>query len=382
MIDRKHVSGGWKDAIRRWGGPLWWLAGRLVPKHDGTVAINAFPDFDDSTRAIAQALRGTRHRLTVLTTQRNAARPSWLGGDQVSVAHRYSLRGLWLYHRARYLLFTHGCFSAWEPSPTQVVVNIWHGMPIKRIGLLDGKRRDEIPRFHYTIAADERFQEIIAAAFGVSKPQVLIADHPRLDILRGGGNRSAMQLPPHRRLAVWLPTYRASVTGDVRVDGEEGKSIFSGGVDLARVDDLCARHQVLCVVKPHPMAKVSAEAFAAFRSLIYLDDAALAARGLSLYELLGASDLLITDVSSVYFDYQVLGKPVLLYCPDLRQYAATRGFVAPIETLVRDEIIEREDVLLERLGRWCTSTDDASKRTPCPSNGSAALSLLRRVGLS
>jgi CDP-glycerol glycerophosphotransferase (TagB/SpsB family) len=338
-----------RQLLVRSAAPVWWLLGWIVPKDARGVVIHAFPDFDDSTRALVEALRGTDAKLTILTTDRAPGRPAWLNDSDATVVHRYTVGGVLRYHRASWVLFTHGCFSAWRPSGRQVVVNVWHGMPIKRIGLLDGKKGDELPRFHFTIASDRRFQTIMANAFGVEEARVLVTDHPRMDILRGGGEGRNLALPPHERLAVWLPTYRASVTGDVRVDGAEEASIFAGGVDLARIDDVFARHGVLCLVKPHPMARVAQTAFAGCRAIRFVDDRRLAEEGVSLYELLAQADLLVTDVSSVYFDYKELERPIVLYCPDLRSYATTRGFVAPIETLVDDPVVETEDGLIARL---------------------------------
>jgi CDP-glycerol glycerophosphotransferase (TagB/SpsB family) len=359
--------------------PLWALGGWFVPKDRNRIAINTFPDFDDSTRALSLALRGTGRKLSILTTQRSVGLPSWLDGCDVDAAYRYSVRGIWRYHRARTVFFTHGCYSSWRPSLRQCVVNIWHGMPIKNIGLLDGKKRSELPRFHLTIASDERFQSIIAAAFGVEVERVLLADHPRLDVLRNGSAIRA-RLPPHRRLAMWLPTYRASNKGDIRVDGDARASIFEGGTDLARIDALCARHGVLCVVKPHPMAKVQKDALAQYRSLMLVDEQWLRASGSSLYEVLGASDLLITDVSSVYFDYRVLDRRVVVFCPDLHEYAASRGFVAPIRDLVSHEIIETECALLEQL-EACFAEERAPLPTSVEPTFPASRALLRQVGV-
>jgi len=368
-----------KRRVMRAAEPLWQLLGWLIPKSRRLLAINAFPDFDDSTRALALALRDTGRTLVILTTRRQIAPPAWLSGLPVTIAYRYSLRGVFFYHRAGWVIFTHGCFSAWTPSPRQTVVNIWHGMPIKRIGLYDGKEPEDLPRFHYTIAQDARFQGIMAGAFGVDRDQVLIAEHPRIDMLRGDSGAVTAAFPPHERLLVWLPTYRASVTGDVRIDGDEDASIFADPSRLARIDVLCRTHRVLCLVKPHPMARVDPRVFEGFRALVLVDDDDLRWRGLSLYELLAASDLLITDVSSVYFDYKALRRPVLLYCPDLRAYAATRGFVAPIETLVTDVILESEEALLAALeAQFLGVPKGARVETDGPS---AALELLRRIGV-
>lgn len=369
-----------KTVLRAAASPVWRLLGAVVPKRARQIAINSFPDFDDTTRALAVAARDLGADLVVLTTRPGQAAPPWLDGVRVKIAHRYSVRGVWLYHRSRYVLFTHGCFSAWRPSGRQVVVNVWHGMPLKRIGLLDGKPRSELPRFHYTIASDERFHPIIAAAFGVDGERVLVADHPRTDVLRAGADRAALALPQHRHFVLWLPTYRASITGDVRSDGDEAADILSGKVDLRAVDEACARNGILCIVKPHPMARVHERVFAPYRALRLVTDADLAARGLSLYQLLAASDALITDVSSVYFDYKALGRPVALYCPDLERYAATRGFVAPIETLVSDPVDRTQEELAARLEALCRTGRLGASSTPPGGGPQATRSLLLRLG--
>lgn len=45
-----------------------------------------------------------------------------------------------------------------------------------------------------------------------------------------------------------------------------------------------------------------------------------------LYEVLSATDILITDYSSVYFDYLLLDKPIIFATPDLKEYQEERGF--------------------------------------------------------
>ena len=59
-------------------------------------------------------------------------------------------------------------------------------------------------------------------------------------------------------------------------------------------------------------------------------------RSLSLYELLGATDLLISDISSVVIDYLLLDRPIIHAFSDLGEYESSRGFtVEPIESIFR-----------------------------------------------
>jgi CDP-glycerol glycerophosphotransferase (TagB/SpsB family) len=72
-------------------------------------------------------------------------------------------------------------------------------------------------------------------------------------------------------------------------------------------------------------------------------------RSLSLYELIGLSHALITDVSSVYFEYQQLDRPIFCFFPDFEAYESGRGFVRPFRTLIDDPILHTEQELIEQI---------------------------------
>ena len=48
---------------------------------------------------------------------------------------------------------------------------------------------------------------------------------------------------------------------------------------------------------------------------------------MTIYDVLAFVDVLITDYSSIYFDYLLLNRPIVFYVPDLERYKETRGFL-------------------------------------------------------
>jgi CDP-glycerol glycerophosphotransferase len=68
-------------------------------------------------------------------------------------------------------------------------------------------------------------------------------------------------------------------------------------------------------------------------------------------ELYVAADILITDFSSVMFDYTVTGKPILFLAPDLERYRAERGFYFDFEELAPGPILTSDKEVLQSLGR-------------------------------
>ena len=82
----------------------------------------------------------------------------------------------------------------------------------------------------------------------------------------------------------------------------------------------------LVIVKPHPAQDLSHIRALELSHLRFIDDELFAAHGITSYEFLACTDALITDYSSVLFDYLLTGKPVGLTFEDIDAYAKQPGF--------------------------------------------------------
>ncbi len=298
-----------------------------VPKSRRRVVFCSFPDYSDNARAVYEEMvrRGMdkRYRITWLL---NGEKPAEL--PAVRCCRQHSLLGMWRYFRAKYVFHTHGLFNN-RPPKRQVVVSLWHGMPLKTIMKLDATHpADEVFRFSYTIATSPLFQDVMARAFGCEPAQCLLTGQPRNDALfepsdilsRMGIDRAAFD-----RLFLWMPTYRRSAVGDVRCDGnggaEEGVAFLTGEQLTALNGELAAMNSLM-LIKLHPMqVEIPAES-RTFSHIRFLRKTP----GL-LYHLVGAADALLTDCSSVYMDYLLLDRPIGFVFDDMEQYEANRGFV-------------------------------------------------------
>jgi CDP-glycerol glycerophosphotransferase (TagB/SpsB family) len=327
---------------------IWRVMGYIIPKRADFIVLSTYPDFDDTFGALQQALKCSDKRLIILT-RRTHVPPAGACDASTTVVAAKSFRGIWYYHRAKTILFTHGLFSRWAPHDWQLVINLWHGTPIKNIALLDGKSRQEVPKSHYVLAESDAYRTIMATAFGVAEQQVLVATHPRIDMLRSRKTAKIRERHPEKSIVAWLPTYRKSTTGDIREDGSPEKDILSGHFDTAQLDRVLEENNAICVVKPHPMADFPPGIFAQSKNIILLQNADLADENMTVYEFLSKTDLLVTDLSSVYFDYDMIGKPSLVFFPDRTEYAAGRGFVRPLEDVLRHGFVEDSDAFISAL---------------------------------
>jgi CDP-glycerol glycerophosphotransferase len=324
-----NVCNAMKEAIRK----TLYQVYRRLPKHNHAV-IWGWPPGEDSSRALVDSLQHTSVSRIVLLAPKGAGANAAFRepGNKTRIVLKDGWR-CWLWFlTARYVFFTHRCLMRKFPANV-VSVNVWHGMPFKKIGALLAS--DDVIRSRYVLATSEFWAPIMERTMrpggkvlttGLPRNDRLFSD--RATVRRKLGLQERQDV---RRIVAWLPTYRKSVRGEIREDGLESGSVFGlADADPRTINEFCRAHDTLLWVKPHPMSQF--DQTEEHSHLLIVDPAWLLQRNLSLYELLGASDALVTDISSVAIDYLLLDRPIIHSFPDLDAYRDTRGFtVEPIE---------------------------------------------------
>lgn len=245
---------------------------------------------------------------------------------------RNSFLGLYYYFRSKYIFCTHGIFSGVGLSKGQVKVNLWHGMPLKRIGLLDNKKKEEIATSNYMVATSNIFVDLLAKAFGMGRNNILNIGQPRNDLLFKTDNslrKIGIDKEQYNKVFLWMPTYRVSIIGDIRTDGKikgHGLPLLTKE-EIIKLNNLLYNTKCLFVIKLHPMDEITAKYFKNLSNMIFIDDEILIDSNVQLYSLIGESDVLLTDYSSVYIDYLILNRPIGFIIDDFEEYKNSRGFV-------------------------------------------------------
>lgn len=200
--------------------------------------------------------------------------------------------------------------------PGQRVLQTWHGTPLKRLALhrpgFDPRRAiavvREARRWNVLLAQNPYGARILGKAYAFLRRPVWVEGYPRNDVLRtddGLATRAALGIAADERVLLYAPTWR---------DDRERIVDFVDPAALARDTD------AVVLVRGHS------------RTLLPGEDA----RGPRVVDvtgfpdtarLLAVADVLITDYSSVMFDFSVTGKPMYFLVPDLEHYRGElRGF--------------------------------------------------------
>jgi CDP-glycerol glycerophosphotransferase (TagB/SpsB family) len=361
---------------------------RCLPKFN-YVVVYGWPDYEDTCLALQQHLNDTSVRKVILfVTDPNSPAPMQLAA-KTKVVHKNSLRGIGYFAFARYVLFTHRCFM-WKFPPNVVSVNLWHGMPMKRIGWLLPNNRGIGSRF--AVATSDLWADVMQRSMGPFE-RTLATGLPRNDRLFSDPIRvwSRLGLPRGanpNKLVAWLPTYRQSVRGEIRQDGAESGNVFGmEGITMELLNDFLKRHNAYAFVKPHPMAPF--EKASVLSNLLIVDDNWLKERGLTLYEVVGQSDVLVSDISGMVVDYLLLDRPIIHSFPDLAEYSASRGFsVEPITDYFVGPVATTAEELFAALTRALNGEDSyTAQRRRIQGlffrdvDGHATVRLLEQLGL-
>lgn len=341
-----------KESLRSLAYFVYWL----TPKFDLAV-IYGWPEFEDSSLALEKVVSQTTIRKIIFFASKEMTGNFPLS-EKTRIAPKNSLPGFLYFLFARYVFFTHRCFMLKFP-PNVVSVNVWHGMPIKRIGtMLDGKPGISA---RYTLATSDFWADIVDKSM---KPweNILVTGLPRNDRLFSDSVviRRQLNLPQFNassQTIAWLPTYRQSVRGEIRLDGVDSNNVFEmPGMTVELLNEFLAQHDAFAFVKPHPMAPF--ENALILSNLAIIDDKWMRDRGLTLYSLLGQMDILVTDISSIYVDFLILDRPIIHSFPDLEEYQTSRGFsINPVTDYLAGPTATSVEELFEHLTQTIQGND-------------------------
>lgn len=214
-------------------------------------------------------------------------------------------------------------------------IQTWHGTPLKKLALdmlqvsMEGEKDLEAYKknfiknsgtWDYLLSQNSYSTGIFRRAFAFKK-EVLEIGYPRNDLLFHKNNmeeirklKERLKLPTDKKVILYAPTWR----DNAHYGHQQYK--FSTGIDFDYLKEKLSPEYIM-IVKAHYLVGEQLDD-SAYRGFLYQFNASY-----DIAELYLVSDLLITDYSSVMFDYSILHRPMIFYTYDLEQYKnELRGF--------------------------------------------------------
>lgn len=227
-------------------------------------------------------------------------------------------------------------------NDNQLLVNLWHGSGVKAHDYYD---HDLNPRHIIKLknyfnkvdlmcvhSLDDRFKLSAMLHFDLRK--MYVTGQPRLDCVTSSDGKKKMteifgeEITKYDRLIFFAPSYRSNMSchaGKIYSD-----NIFRlDDYDNEHLNCFLTEHNAALIYKLHPIEQTafSGRNFSMNDRCFELTDRILFENDIRYDELLNAFDVMISDYSSIVFDYLLLNRPVVYLLPDLDEYKNAKGFV-------------------------------------------------------
>lgn len=327
----------------------------LLPRKKRTVFFESFHarQYSDSPRAIYEYM--LKHHPEYELIWSIDKRAEKLFQEQgVPYVKRFTPKWFFEFPRAKYWV-NNVRLPGWMPKPPGTIyVQTWHGTPLKKLGMdietvhmpgtdTENYRRNflsESSKWDYLVSPNHYSSKIFKRAFGY-KGKVIESGYPRNDLLTNFTDseartvRKMLGIPAGKKVMLYAPTWRDHEFY------EKGKYKFNFQFDLKLWKDQFSEEWVL-LTRMHYLISENFD-FSEY------DGAVIDVSGYpDIRDLYIVSDLLITDYSSVFFDYSILNRPIVFYMYDLDQYRdQLRGFYFPIQNEAPGPIVRTEEELFD-----------------------------------
>ena len=340
--------------------------GTLLIPRGATWVFGCGAGVGDGALALYRVAQEAGHRVLWLTrSPRDIEDAKALG---IRTRRRDSLRGWWATARAGVLVVTHGLGDVNRyGSSDGFVVQLWHGIPLKRIGL-DSPITVQVPerlpaagilrrlltvlyrgaaqRIRVLPAASHRSRGRLESAFGLGDDRVVVTGEPRVDVLSTGTSeqRSAEATALLTRTGPLLKSQRALLYAPTWRDGAADPAVPSAA-QWVRIVQLLEAHNAVLFIRSHPLgAGAYAPPWSSGRVRMLNSDLLP-----DVTPALARIDALITDYSSMAYDVGLLSMPVIYLAPDAAQYAVDRGFYGQYREVAGDDYARDWDSAIAQL---------------------------------
>ena len=232
---------------------------------------------------------------------------------------------------AKYIFYSHNVNWARKYMDGQTFINLWHGCGYKA----DMKSDKKKIHYDYLMVTGKKYIDIFKDVLKDPEGNVLDLGYPRNEMLTERRSGAASWLDIRKvessssKSIIWMPTYRKSRLARLDMDtglGDMGLPIICDETVLKELNNHLKEKGVLCIVKHHNLQSIYEYRGTDLSNIIFADDEYLNKEEIELYELLGQTDALITDYSSVAIDYMLTDKPIAYTLDDYDRYEDARGW--------------------------------------------------------
>lgn len=248
----------------------------------------------------------------------------------------YTFKGMYILLRAKYLILSHQINDMFPPlHGGKEIIQLWHGTPLKKLGYdrdaeLNSSLKNRMKsifyfifpylfymRANYIIVSAESLIDNFSTAFRLEKSKIIPLGQPRNDILlqpellneKYTNNKKFLEeLSDYEKVISWLPTHRHGTNKNIVSLLDDYK------FDACKFNQQLKCENSMLIIKPHFIELgIIKDKLKGYSNIVVYEEA-------DPYPLLTFTDVLVTDYSSVFFDFYLTERDIIFAPFDYSEY--------------------------------------------------------------
>jgi len=291
---------------------------RILPLKN-QIVFESVPDFSDNTyflykKMIEKGYNNKYHMIWLLHKPYDGTPlPENVHTVEFSNSLIKGLRFFWITSRSKFIFDCNR--YVYKNDSRQKRIHLKHGLPIKDASFYT----KQIGGIDVLCVPSEYWIDISSKEHNVNKKYIKPLGFPRND---------ALVVKEHQGINImWMPTYIAHTKGykDEIADRIMEKMPFGfpcieSKAELQKLDEILRSGNAHLYIRLHPAQKTIDIPLDNLTNITLCNDAFLSNNNTTLYSFLGLTDALISDYSSIYYDYLNLDKPIALVTKFFKEY--------------------------------------------------------------
>lgn len=310
----------------------------VLGKKRNTIIMESFPDFSCNTYELFRKMKEKRvdekYTITWLIHDKNSISQCISEGvdyiEMFPVGKVQKLKNYAKRYRARAIITSNAIIPKFTGPSDQLHFYLDHGSQLKDVRI-NGRRIDI--GCDYMISQSTFFNKYHIQQYVISEDKILTTGLPRYDQLfktYSSLERVFSDLARFKKVICWVPTFRKHFDKkrvDCDVSFKYGIPLLESENDLNELNQALVANNVLLVIKPHPAQDMSELVRMDTDNIRVIYSADLLKNNIQINEFLAQTDAMITDYSSIYYDYLMLNRPIAITLDDYEVYEKQKGFV-------------------------------------------------------
>ncbi len=294
------------------------------------IIFESAPDFSDNTKAVYDEMlrRGLNRKYKLVWLAfNNDSRLAKAKNVQVlrNASRLDNIKKYYFLCRARCIVC---CNHFIRKNDKRIpVFYLTHGTPSKST-----RNYYTIPSYiDYCTVPSEGVAEIYSYHLNFPIEKIYPLGFPRNDDLHRNIDVKAALGTKCDKVVVWYPTFRQMKRNLVKTASTHALPIIHDSEMAKHINDVAAKNNTLIVLKPHFAQDLSYIKELGLSNIRFIDDSFFTEHGMTSYQFVGSCDALITDYSSIYYDFTLCDKPIAAIWEDIEEYKQNPGLIDNFE---------------------------------------------------